>query len=116
MTEFNVDFELCSVLFLWMLFVISKLRKRLEGYQSPVFQIYLYLVMASNFLNVVTTYALQYHDTLPAFWNWGLNVLFLSIQMILPGVFIMYIYLIFTSTLYSIPLRRCSWLSAGVRR
>ena len=92
MTEFNVDFELCSVLFLWMLFVISKLRKRLEGYQSPVFQIYLYLVMASNFLNVVTTYALQYHDTLPAFWNWGLNVLFLSIQMILPGVFIMYIY------------------------
>ena len=90
--QYNVDLEICALLFLILLFVISKTRKRLEGYQSRVFQMYLYLVFASNALDIITTYCLPYHDRIPAWINWGMNALFLAVQMSLPVIFVMYIY------------------------
>ena len=89
---YNVDLEVCAVLFLVLLCVISQTRKKLEGYQSMVFQIYLYLVLASNVLDIVATSCLPYYDTLPAWMNWGINAVFLTVQMSLPVIFVMYIY------------------------
>ena len=89
---YNVDLEVCAVLFLALLCVISQTRKKLEGYQSMVFQIYLYLVLASNVLDIVATSCLPYYDTLPAWINWGINAIFLTVQMSLPVIFVMYIY------------------------
>ena len=89
---YNVDLEVCAVLFLVLLCVISQTRKKLEGYQSMVFQIYLYLVLASNVLDIVATSCLPYYDTLPAWINWGINAIFLTVQMSLPVIFVMYIY------------------------
>ena len=90
--QYNVDFEICAVVFLVLLLIISLTRKKLEGYQSRVFQIYLYLVIASNILDITTSYCMPYYKSIPSWINWGLNAIFLGIQMVLPVIFVMYIY------------------------
>ena len=89
---YNVDFEITALIFLITLLIISRTRKKLEGYQSRVFQIYLYLVIASNILDIASSYCMPYYKDIPAWINWGMNALFLAVQMALPVIFVMYIY------------------------
>ena len=89
---YNVDLEIGALIFLITLLVISTTRKKLEGFQSRVFQIYLYLVIASNVLDIATSLCMPHYKEIPAWINWGMNALFLAVQMSLPVIFVMYIY------------------------
>ncbi len=89
---YNVDFELCSAIFLVILAFISWTKRRLIGYQSSVFRMFLFLALANNVLDVITTYCIPYYNTMPAWISWGLNGLYLASQMCIPVFFVMYIY------------------------
>ena len=89
---YNVDFEICSAVFLIMLAIISKARKRLIGYQSYVFRVFLFMAIANCILDTISSYCLPHYESLPGWFNWGLNALFLTSQMYIPVVFVLYIY------------------------
>ena len=89
---YNVDFEICTAIFLGLLIIISSTRIKVEGYQSWIYRAYLYLTFFNCILNALTTYALPYYDSISPIFNWGANMAFLSIQMVLPVIFIMYLY------------------------
>ena len=89
---YNVDFEICTAAFLIVLAFISTTRKRLIGYQSLVFRVFLIMALVNCILDVISSYALPYYDQLPGWFNWGLNAVFLASQMCIPVVFVMYIY------------------------
>lgn len=89
---YNVDYEICSAIFLAMLIVLSVTRKRLEDFQSKMFRIYLSACFVNICLDVLTCYTIAYYETLPVWLNYLLNAVFLAIQCLIPTMFMQYIY------------------------
>ena len=39
--NYNVDYEICTIIFLMLLLIISRVRKRLVDFQSKMYQIFM---------------------------------------------------------------------------
>lgn len=89
---YNVDYEICSIVFLILLVVLSVRRKPLEDSQSRIFHIYLAACFLNICLDVITCYMLQYHKMIPIWVNYSVNGIFLAVQCILPTMFMLYVY------------------------
>lgn len=89
---YNVDYEICSAVFLAMLIIFSVTRKRLEDFQSKMFRIYLAACFTNICLDVITCYTIAYYKTVPVWLNYLLNTVFLVIQCLIPTMFMQYIY------------------------
>ncbi|MDE6435552.1 MAG: EAL domain-containing protein [Lachnospiraceae bacterium] len=90
---YNVNYEICTSIFLLLLIIISTTTKKLENFQSKIFKIYLAGVFTNNCLDVITCYTVTYYKTVPVWLNYLLNSVFLAIQFLIPTIFMMYIYL-----------------------
>ena len=89
---YNVDYEICSAVFLAILIILSITRKRLEDFQSKMFRVYLTACFINICLDVLTCYTIAYYETLPVWLNYLLNTVFLVIQCLIPTMFMQYIY------------------------
>lgn len=90
---YNVSFEMCSLVFLFMLIIITLSKHHLEDFQSVIFRAYLYGAAADIILSIVTCYTDTYYDRVPIWLNYVLNTLFLSMQCLIPTMMMMYVYM-----------------------
>lgn len=90
---YNVDFEICSTIFLILLVILSIKRKPLEDFQSKMFYIYLIACFFNTCLNIVTCYTIAYHELIPLWVNYLINTIFLATQCIIPIMFMTYVFL-----------------------
>lgn len=91
--KYNVDFEICAIFFLLLLIIISKARKRLENFQSKMYQIFMIVCFLNICLDVVTCYTDSYYQVVPLWLNYLLNTIFLMIQCAIPIMMSVYVYL-----------------------
>lgn len=90
---YNVNYEICTTVFLLLLIIISSTTKHLENFRSKMFKIYLVGVFTNNCLDVITCYTVTYYKSVPIWLNYLLNSVFLALQFLIPTVFMMYVYL-----------------------
>lgn len=89
---YNVDYEICSIIFLVMLIVLAATKKRLEDFQSKTFRIYLTVCFFNICLDVITCYTIEYYEIVPLWLNYLLNTVFLMIQCTIPPMIMLYLY------------------------
>lgn len=90
--NYNVDFEICSLVFLALLIVVSVGKQQLESFQSKAFRVYLAVTLLNNALDVITCYTIAYADIIPLWVNYLLNTVFLIIQGLIPLIFVVYMF------------------------
>lgn len=105
---YNVDFEICSAIFLVLLVIISIKRKPLEDFQSKMFYIYLVACFLNTCLNIVTCYTIAYYKLIPLWVNYLLNTVFLMTQCIIPIMFMTYVFL--KGQRAGKPFRKLQWI------
>lgn len=89
---YNVDFEICCIIFLILLLIVLPTRKRLDDFQARTFRVYLIACFANLFLDVISGYTISYYETVPVWFNYTINGLFLMTQFLVPTLFMLYIY------------------------
>lgn len=89
---YNVDYEICAIIFLVMLIVLAATRKGLEDFQSKSFRIYLTACFVNICLDVITCYTVTYYEMVPLWLNYLLNTIFLAVQCIIPPMFTVYLF------------------------
>lgn len=90
---YNVDYEICAIVFLLILIILSSAKKRLEDFQSKMFRLYLAGTFTNVCLDVITCYTIAYYKIVPVWLNYLLNAVFLMIQFLIPTIFMMYVQL-----------------------
>ncbi|MCM1499593.1 MAG: GGDEF and EAL domain-containing protein [Clostridium sp.] len=88
---YNVDYEICSILFLVLLMIIASSKGIMESFQSSMFRIYLAVCFVNVCLDVITCYTVVYYSDVPLWANYLLNTVFLSVQFMIPTVFVFYV-------------------------
>lgn len=81
---YNVDYEICSVIFLLVLAAIYLVKKNNIGLQIRLFQIYWVCCFFNTCLDIITCYTIENFQIVPHWINYLLNTIFLAIQFILP--------------------------------
>lgn len=89
---YNVDFEICSILFMLLLMGIAGTKRQLNDFQSRIFWIYLIVAFCNNCLNIVTCYMSTYYMTIPVLAAIIANGIYLADQFILPVLLFYYVY------------------------
>ncbi len=90
--NYNVDYEICTIIFLLVVLVISRSRKRLEDFQSKMYQIFMIVCFANTCLDIVTCYTDSYYQKVPLWLNYTMNTFFLMVQCIIPIMVMLYIF------------------------
>ncbi|MDE6626033.1 MAG: EAL domain-containing protein [Lachnospiraceae bacterium] len=88
---YNVDYEICSIIFLVLLVIMAFNKGIMESFQSRMFRIYLSACFVNVCLDVLTCYTVEYYDVVPLWVNYLLNTVFLSVQFLLPTIFVFYV-------------------------
>lgn len=90
---FNVDFEICTIIF--MVFIIALIfgKKEVVNYQNKMFRVYILITFFNTCLDVITCYTIANYKTVPYAFNYALNAVFLAIQFIIPTIFLVYVYM-----------------------
>lgn len=88
---YHVDYEICTIIFLIMLLIVSYIRKRLDDFQSRMYQTFLIVCFANTCLDVVTCYTDSYYTAVPVWLNYFLNAVFLMLQCIIPIMITFYL-------------------------
>ena len=91
--NYNVDYEICTIIFLVLLLIVSKVRKRLGDFQSKMYQIFMIVCFTNICLDVITCYTDSYYEAVPVWLNYGLNTIFLMGQCVIPMMVTLYIYM-----------------------
>ena len=91
--NYNVDYEICTIIFLVLLLIISRVRKRLVDFQSKMYQIFMDVCFMNICLDVITCYTDSYYKAVPIWLNYGLNIIFLMVQCMIPMMVMLYIYM-----------------------
>ena len=91
--NYNVDYEICTIIFLMLLLIISRVRKRLVDFQSKMYQIFMDVCFMNICLDVITCYTDSYYKAVPIWLNYGLNIIFLMVQCMIPMMVMLYIYM-----------------------
>ena len=66
---YNVDYEICAIIFLLLLIVLSSTKRRLENFQSKMFRVYIAGTFLSVSLDVITCYTDTYFHIVPVAVN-----------------------------------------------
>lgn len=90
--NYNVDFEVCSLVFVLLLIFLSASERRLGDFQSRMFRIYLTGTFFSLCLDIVSCYTIAYSNLVPIWVNYVINSIFLAIQFLIPTMFAQYIH------------------------
>lgn len=90
--NYNVDFEVCSLVFVLLLIGLSASERRLGDFQSRMFRIYLTGSFLSLCLDILSCYTIIYYKIVPVWVNYVLNSAFLAIQFLIPTMFAQYIH------------------------
>ena len=89
--RYNVDFELCSLLFLLLLTARYFSMRRFPNKQNRLFGWALLCAIADILLDVVSAYTIMYAAVVPVWLNYLTNTLFYSLQVAFPGVMCLYV-------------------------
>lgn len=89
---YDVDYEICTIVFLIFLIIMSSTKKRLENFQSKMFKVYVIGTFTNVCLDVITCYTIEYYKIVPVWLNYLLNAVFLAVQFLIPTIFTMYVY------------------------
>lgn len=89
---YNVQFDICSLIFLSLLLFVSIYGKKLEDFQSKIYKIYLLVCFTDISLDVITCYGIAYRTYIPIWVNYFLNAVFLAMQCMVPVFYLLYIY------------------------
>lgn len=87
---YHIEYEVCSVLFLILLMMISSHKRQIGNFQSTTYQVYLTVIFINICLDIISCYTIEYYQQCPLWVNYLTNTLFLSIQGIIPTIFISY--------------------------
>lgn len=90
--NYNVNYEICAIIFLLLLIIFVAGKRQLEDFQSQMFKVYLMGTFINVCLDVITCYTVTYHEVVPVWLNYILNAVFLALQFLIPTLFMMYVY------------------------
>ncbi len=91
--DFNIHYEICSLVFS-VVFIITFLSKRdYDEYSRRTFGVYITIGILDVILDIVTAYTIMDYKDVPVYINYALNIIFLSMQMIIPTLFVHYVYM-----------------------
>lgn len=89
---YNVDYEICSIIFLTVIIVFSVVKGRGVGFQSRMFTWYIIGAYVNICLDIISCYSIVYYTWVPLFAHYSINAVFLAVQCLLPTMFAYYIY------------------------
>lgn len=87
---YNTNYEICAVLFLILLMIISSRKQRVGSLGSRAYQVYVTVIFINTCLDIITCYTIKYYQQCPLWVNYLMNTLFLSMQGIIPTIFVSY--------------------------
>lgn len=88
---YHVEYEICSIVFILLLVVVSATRKRLGDYQSKAFRKYMMAALFNCVLDVATCYMIHYHERIPYEINYIANAVYLASRFLLPTMLVQYV-------------------------
>ena len=89
---YNVDFEICTIIFMVFFMPIIFNRKVILDFQNRIFRV-IYIVCFSNIcLDIISSFLISYYRLVPIELNYIINMLFLAGQCLIPTTFVMYLY------------------------
>lgn len=89
---YNVDYEICAIIFLVMLVIMASNRNIIEDFQSKMFHRYVAACFINACLDVITCYTITYYEVVPLWLNYILNACFLVVQCVIPTMFMLYVH------------------------
>lgn len=89
---YNVDFEICTIIFMIFFFIMVFSRKGTLDFQNRIFRICLIVCFLNTCLDVISCYTTANITLIPIWLNYVLNSLFLIVQCIIPTIFLLYVY------------------------
>lgn len=90
--NYNVNFEICSLVFMLLLIAMSVYDRQMGNFQSKLFRAYLAGTFIDLCLDVVTCYTIANNIVVPVLVNYIINSLFLAMQFFIPAMFTQYIH------------------------
>lgn len=88
---YNVDFEICTIIFMIFFMVIVFNRKGIPELQNRLFRIIYVVCFLNTSLDIITSITISNYQYVPLWLNYILNILFLSLQCIIPVLFMIYL-------------------------
>lgn len=92
--QYNVNFEICTLIFVFVLMICFFSKTQLDGKQSRTYRIYLLIVFFDLLLDILSCFTIEYYKSVPLFWNMVVNTLFLMMQALVPAIFLNYVHTI----------------------
>ncbi len=89
---YNVDYEICTILFMVFFLVMIFTRKGIIDFQHRIFRVYVLVSFTNTCLDVITCKMLEDISRFPFWINYILNSAFLVLQCVIPTIFLMYVY------------------------
>ena len=89
---YNIDYEICSIIFLTVIILFSVVKGRSAGFQSRLFNWYIVGAFVNICLDIVGCYSIVYYTQVPMWFHYSVNSVFLAVQCLLPTMFAYYIY------------------------
>lgn len=89
---YNVDFEICTIIFMLVIIAMIFTRKEIPDFQNRVFKVYIIVCFLNSCLDIVTCFTIADLTLIPLWLNYVLNILFLVGQCIIPTIFLSYVY------------------------
>lgn len=99
--QYNINFEICTLIFVTVLIISFFSKKQMNDKQSRTFQVYLLIVFLDLCLDIISCITVEYYKLIPLPVNIIINTLFLMLQAVVPAIFITYIYTIVQNRLQS---------------
>lgn len=90
--NYNIDFGICSLIFMALLFFWVASKKPLETFQSKVLRLYMGVIFGNICLGLITCYTNAYFNSLPLGMHYLLNMVLLSLQFFTPTMLVLYIF------------------------
>lgn len=87
-----VHYEICAAVFMLLLIVVSSMKKSFGNFQSKIYRAYLVVTFVDLCLDVITCYTVTYYEIVPLWLNYLLNSVFLTLQFIIPTLFMVYVH------------------------
>lgn len=89
--QYNIDFAVCALLFIVVLMVNFFTKRQIPSRQSRMFRLYMIVTFFDVVLDITSCIAVEFYQDLPMFVNYGINMLFLSMQLLVPVVCTLYV-------------------------
>ena len=90
---YNVDFEICTLVFMLVIIAMVFTKKGILDFQNKVFRGYIIVCFLNTCLDVFTCFTVADLTIVPLWLNYILNAMFLIAQCIIPTIFLVYVYL-----------------------